>query len=155
VQDDSTTFVSKYRRLPKRPIIYLARNMRTGMVYVGQTIRPLYLRIRQHKNDIRGRGAPKFGNAFRKHPADFVFYEIDSVATEEELDDREDYWIGVHQSLHPNGYNLKTGGKQGRGWQPSLETRERMARSQNARNRAIWAAMTQDERQAWDAARLS
>ena len=123
MQDDSTIKPKKKYPKKKRPIIYLARDMRNGMVYVGQTILPLYCRISQHRNGK----LTKFDRAFHKHPEAFVFYEIEEVHTEEYLDEREVYWVGIHESLHPNGYNLRIGGKTPRGWSHSLETRQRMS----------------------------
>lgn len=89
-------------------VIYLVTNKINGKKYVGQTIRPLSERWKDH---CRAKDKNYFHNAIRKYGADnFTREVIDTAETVEELDEKEIYWIAKLNTLFPNGYNLKEGG---------------------------------------------
>lgn len=89
-------------------IVYLATNKVNGKQYVGQTIRPLLERWKDHCRVVDNN---YFHNAIRKYGAEnFSLEIIDQAETLEELDRKEMYWIEELGTLYPNGYNLKEGG---------------------------------------------
>jgi group I intron endonuclease len=80
----------------------------SGKVYVGQTIRSLKIRMQHHKSKysectLLKRAIDKYGDEMK--------YEIiEDNIPQEQLDEREIYWIKELNSLAPNGYNCDTGG---------------------------------------------
>lgn len=89
-------------------IIYLVTNIINGKQYVGQTIRPLRERWRDH---CRVKDDNYFHRAIRKYGADsFRLEVIDTAKSVEELDRKEIFWIKELNTLYPGGYNLKIGG---------------------------------------------
>ena len=90
-----------------RGIIYKITSP-SGKVYVGQTIQKFNVRIRSHqrkdsKCTLLKRAIDKYGDEMK--------YEIvEEDVPQEQLDEREIYWINELHSLAPNGYNLNTGG---------------------------------------------
>lgn len=86
-------------------IIYVATNKQNGKRYVGQTIN-FTKRLNGHKNSKLNF---PFGNAIRKYGLDgFDFLTL--RYNSEYLDFWESHWIEHLSTLHPNGYNLMTGG---------------------------------------------
>jgi len=93
-------------------VIYKATNKMNGKEYIGQTIRDLSVRITEHKYSAfnRTNNLP-FGNAMAKYGFEnFVFEEIDSASSIEELNKKEELYISKFNTLFPNGYNLDLGG---------------------------------------------
>lgn len=95
--------------------IYMLLNKINGKVYVGQTVRDVNDRLRQHKVDgaRRAKSLPitlaihKYGwSAFEK-------FVLGTAESQEELNALEQYWIAHYGCLAPRGYNLKDGGQQG------------------------------------------
>jgi group I intron endonuclease len=95
--------------------IYMLLNKINGKVYVGQTVRDVNDRLRQHKVDgaRRAKNLPitlaihKYGwSAFEK-------FVLGTAQTQEELNTLEQHWIAHYDCLAPRGYNLKDGGQQG------------------------------------------
>jgi hypothetical protein len=89
-------------------IIYLATNNINGKRYIGQTIRPLSERWKDH---CRVKDKNYFHNAIRKYGKEnFTLEIIDTANSTKELDNKEIYWINKLNTLFPHGYNLKQGG---------------------------------------------
>lgn len=110
-------------------IIYKATNLINNKIYIGQTINSLEYRKSQHVRDSENEHRRKtvyFHNAIHKYGAEnFEFAQIDSASSQEELDEKEQYWINYYKSSDRNyGYNLDSGGKSG-GCKNEL-TRERI-----------------------------
>lgn len=98
-------------------IIYKATNTVNNKIYIGQTINTLNYRMKQHFRETKRPNRPNtyFHNAINKYGEDtFVFEEIDSAETQEELDEKERYWISYYESNNKaKGYNLDEGGRSG------------------------------------------
>ncbi len=93
-------------------IIYKATNTLNNKVYIGQTTQDLNSRISSHKHrakyelDIH----THFINALRKYGFEnFIWEIIDQAENQNELDDKEKYWIQYYDSIN-TGYNIQEGG---------------------------------------------
>ncbi len=91
-------------------IIYKITNKINGKVYIGQTIRPLQYRWKQHCNNKSNCYA--LHNAIVKYGKEnFTIEQIDIAIDRNELDLKEIFWIKFYDSMNPNkGYNLTSGG---------------------------------------------
>lgn len=95
--------------------IYKATNVVNGKVYIGQTIRTVEARWKDHAWDANRKDGPKYCSSF--HQA-LRKYSIDNFTIEEIeecedclLDEREVFWIDFYHSTDNRyGYNLTTGG---------------------------------------------
>ena len=106
--------------------IYLLTNLITLLCYVGQSVN-FKSRMNAHKNSKKNF---YLSNSIRKHGWHNFKVEIilDDVP-EEDLDNLEDYYIDVKDTLYPNGYNLTRGGGGIRGYTHTDETREKMSQA--------------------------
>lgn len=86
--------------------IYKISNDINKKVYIGQTIRPIEDRFKRHINDaINYILDTHFARAIRKYGKDHFQIElIDQAVTQDELNQKEQYWIKYYDSIH-NGYN--------------------------------------------------
>jgi group I intron endonuclease len=112
--------------------IYKITNQVNGKVYVGQTIKPIETRLKQHIASLRYKkpGCAKLQRALRKHgPENFVISLLGTANSLEELNVLEQSWIAKLDSMN-NGYNLDSGGKV---CKRSQETIEKIAEA--SRNR--------------------
>jgi len=95
-------------------IIYKCTNLVNGKVYIGQTVRSLKERIKDH---IQSSKNPKsvFHYAIKKYGDNFSWDIIDSAIDKEELDYKEKYWINQYKSYASThkGYNVHEGGTGG------------------------------------------
>lgn len=95
-------------------IIYKITNKANGKIYIGQTIRTLQARWRQHCWDAEPghdkANLPLQQDIAKYGPAAFTVEQIDVACSREELDEKERYWIGFYESKQPNGYNYYCGG---------------------------------------------
>lgn len=93
-------------------IIYRITNIVNDKVYVGQTIRTLKERWKQHRSQAKHGSTYAIHSAIRKYGEDnFEIEIIDTASNREELDAKEIYWIEFYNSMTPNGYNLCEGGR--------------------------------------------
>ena len=97
-------------------IIYKATNklkknpLGENMSYVGLTRRLIGKRFATHLCQAKF----YFGHALKKYGIEnFDIVQIDTAETPEELGHKEAFWIKELNTLHPNGYNLTTGGEGG------------------------------------------
>lgn len=81
----------------------------SGKVYVGQTIRSFEKRMQEHR-DMKSK-CSAIRNAIDKYGDEMKYEIIEENIPQEQLDERETNWINHFNSLTPNGYNLKTGGR--------------------------------------------
>ena len=102
-----------------------------GKMYIGQTSRELNERINEHlrKSKIkteRGYDYP-FYRAIRKYGENSLKWEIiDNASTQEELNEKEKYWISYYNTYtnNGNGYNQTLGGEGQNGLIHTEETKE-------------------------------
>jgi len=81
----------------------------SGKVYVGQTMRSFEKRMREHR-DMKSK-CSAIRNAIDKYGDEMKYEIVEENVPQEQLDEREIHWINHFNSLRPNGYNLKTGGR--------------------------------------------
>ena len=121
-------------------IIYCIINKINGKKYVGQTTQKINVRFSRHC-----RKGNALYNAIKKYGKEnFNVKEIDRATNQNELNEKEIFWIKKLDTLYPNGYNLTTGGEHpilteitklklriaNLGKRPSLETLKKMSASQ-------------------------
>jgi len=95
-------------------IIYSIENKINNKKYIGQTTRTLESRVAEHfKNckydylqyKVLYQAINKYGKE------NFISYELDEADTQEELDEKESYWIKYFDSYRKGGYNMTVGGQ--------------------------------------------
>lgn len=86
--------------------IYKITNIENGKVYIGQTVKPIKDRFARHLNDaVSNRLNTHLARAIRKYGTDkFIYEEIDSANSQDELNLKEQYWIRYFNSVE-DGYN--------------------------------------------------
>ena len=99
--------------------IYRFKNLVNGKIYIGQTIVPVRKRLIQHMTFSRPwtkSHKTYFHKALNKYGLNnFDFSVIEICSSQEELDNREKYWINYYKSTDRRfGYNIESGGKNGR-----------------------------------------
>lgn len=100
-------------------VVYLIWNMVNGKKYVGQTVKPLKRRFKEHsKNDSA------IGNAIKKYGKNnFRYGVIKSCSSKEELDYWEKFYIAALRSKCPTGYNRTDGGDGVVGWTDEMRAK--------------------------------
>lgn len=93
-----------------------------GKKYIGQTIRTVERRIKEHKS--LSNKCPLVEKAYKKYGS--FDYETLIECENDQLDYWECYFISELDTLSPQGYNLTSGGE---GAIPSEETRQKMRES--------------------------
>lgn len=86
--------------------IYKITNIQNNKCYIGQSIRPVEQRFNRHLKDaINNKLDTHFSRAIRKYgPDNFIIEEIDTAENQDELNQKEQYWIRYYDSVK-NGYN--------------------------------------------------
>lgn len=86
--------------------IYKITNIQNDKVYIGQSIRPIEQRFKRHINDaLNNILDTHFARAIRKYGKEsFIIEQIDNAKTQDELNQKEQYWIKYYDSVQ-NGYN--------------------------------------------------
>lgn len=91
-------------------IIYLINNTVNNKKYVGQTTQPLEKRWLGHA--CSSSKCTYLSSAIKKYGKDsFTYKKIDTAGTQEELNEKEVFWIESLNTLAPRGYNLQSGSK--------------------------------------------
>ena len=87
-------------------IVYKITNLLDGKIYVGQTIRTLERRFKEHTeaDSLIGKAIRKFGIE------NFSSEILETCQTKNQLNEREIFWIEKLNCKTPNGYNVKDGG---------------------------------------------
>lgn len=86
--------------------IYKITNIQNNKCYIGQTIRPIEQRFHRHINDALNNSLDThFARAIRKYGQEnFIAEQIDIATNQNELNEKEQYWIRYYNSIE-NGYN--------------------------------------------------
>lgn len=112
-------------------IVYLLTNTANGKAYVGATGQSLARRWRLHCEAARYGKQTPLHEAIRKYGPEAFTLEIlahtSSVADRESM---EVIWIFLMNSMQPDGYNARDGGKRG---QFSAQSRRRMGAATSRR----------------------
>lgn len=136
-------------KAPNNHVVYVHINKINNKVYVGQTNNPKE-RWRPHGKLGRYGDSPLFKKAIDKYGWDNFYHLIlESNLTQEEANEREQYWIKTFDSFNSdNGYNLTPGGDNymSQLWQDQ-EYKDRMSKSFSERGKRLWS----DERFAAEA----
>ena len=87
-------------------VIYKITNIQNNKSYIGQTIRPPAQRFARHINDaIRGVLDTHLARAIKKYGSqNFIMEVIDEADSQEELNQKEQFWIFSLDTVK-NGYN--------------------------------------------------
>ena len=116
----------------KYGVIYTLIDGTNDKEYIGQTVRPVEVRFKQHaKTDSY------IGRAIRAHGEDmFSIVVLKECESKEELDYWEKHFIKSRDTMLPNGYNLKDGGNGGS--IPCAETRAKLSMSKIGENHSFF-----------------
>lgn len=131
--------------------IYKITNKINNKIYIGQTTQPLNSRWTQHKAKAKRKNLSTtnfIGSLYydmNKYGAENFEIECLETCLEENINDREIYYIRILNTLAPQGYNLSGGGKGITGYKFSKEGLKRLRDSQKKR----WESMSNEERFAW------
>ena len=88
-------------------VIYKITNLLNEKIYIGQTKQSIEKRFLQHS-----KANSPLGQAMRECGLEnFTIEVIERCKNQNELNEREKFWIKVLKSKSPNGYNLSNGGK--------------------------------------------
>lgn len=94
----------------KYGIIYLIENKINGKKYIGQTTRSLEQRFADHCTEKRNR---HISNAIIRYGKDnFSIKEICTCSSQEDLNEKEIYFVETFNTMYPIGYNHRAGGNQ-------------------------------------------
>jgi group I intron endonuclease len=101
LQNDTT-------RIQNSSGIYAFRNKLDGKIYVGQSKNVLTRKQQHEKSKLNN--SRRFHNAMKKHTPKGFDWVVLEYCEKKELNEREAYWVAQLNSIHPNGYNLTSGG---------------------------------------------
>lgn len=91
--------------------IYCIKNDVNEKVYVGKTVRTVDVRFKEHIKDANNqRCNSKLHRAINKYGSKHFYYEVLEQCTEEESNEREQYYIKKYNSVE-KGYNISYGGE--------------------------------------------
>ena len=114
-------------------VIYKATNIKNGKMYVGQTVN-FNRRKNDHLNYARKGVEQAFYRAIRKYGEEsFVWEIIDHAISEDELNQKEVYWIdklkSYTKSPDSHGYNMTKGGDGISGFNHREESKAKMSKA--------------------------
>jgi group I intron endonuclease len=94
--------------------IYKIVNKNNGKIYVGKTNRSLEERFSGHIKSAKNKVNRYLYDSMNHHGYhSFEIIEIETCNSDEQLNEREKFWIKELNSLYPNGYNMTEGGDGG------------------------------------------
>lgn len=93
--------------------IYKIQNKINNKIYIGQTVANPNRRWMQHKNNIKRDYLQHLAlyKAMNKYGIENFLFEVLEEVPNENLDEREKYWIKYFNSYGKNGYNMTLGGR--------------------------------------------
>jgi group I intron endonuclease len=92
--------------------IYKIINKIDGKMYIGQTIKDLEERWRQHCNPKSNCRYLK--SAIKKYGVNSFEFKLICICFDNDLDNYECFYMNKYNTLVPNGYNLREGGNSGK-----------------------------------------
>ena len=92
--------------------IYTITNKTDNKIYVGQTVKDVELRWKDHLK--RGSNCRYLKSAINKYGVDNFVFKLVCITFDNKLDDMEIQYIEKYNCLVPNGYNLRRVGNSGR-----------------------------------------
>jgi group I intron endonuclease len=96
--------------------IYCITNLANDKQYIGATTKTVEKRFKKHLKDAKcdlEYGCSAIKKAIQEFGEDNFDVETILTCNKDELDFYENKYIELYNTLHPNGYNLKTGGNLG------------------------------------------
>lgn len=94
-------------------LVYKITNTVNNKSYIGQTIRSIEERWAEHCKPAN-KGRSYISSAIQKYgKSNFLIEILGNACTQTDLDSLEKTMIKKHNTLFPNGYNLKEGGSRG------------------------------------------
>ena len=92
--------------------LYEIKNIINNKRYIGRTCNPDTRKKRHFRELEKNKHHCIFlQRAFNKYGKDnFIIEEIDNANSQDELNNKEQYWIQYYNSVLPNGYNCDLGG---------------------------------------------
>ena len=112
-------------------VIYKIINKINGKIYVGKTTTSIKQRMASHK-----RADTVIGKAIRKHGwENFSVEVLEECDTNEQINEREKFWIVTLNCKTPNGYNRSDGGDGATGCSCSDETRAKLSAASKGRKK--------------------
>ena len=110
--------------------IYFLTNSVNGKCYVGQTTKTPEARFREHVWFANANYPGILNSAIRKHREKaFTIEQIDTGNSQEELDEKEIFYIAKLCTKIPGGYNVTNGGRIGAlGWKPNNKVKQNISR---------------------------
>jgi len=108
-------------------IVYLVTNSVNGKQYVGQTVRKLQRRLKQHSWQD---GCPALHRAMLKYGVEnFSICTLHTCSTKEEMDFVEVFYVALLDTKIPNGYNIADGGHSAGAHKCSEETKLKISKA--------------------------
>jgi len=134
--------------LPRKGTIYSILCLETKKEYVGQTIRKVSRRIREHEWGRRKKKeCTLLARAIRKYGWHrFTWKVLESGVAQGDLNERECFHIRDRQSVTPGGYNLLSGGGNGR----TYSEEQRVAHSMSMTEWANRSETRKRKKEVWD-----
>ena len=93
-------------------VIYKITNTVNNKVYIGQTRRTFEQRKKQHLKSFKEQKTrTALINSVISHGVDKFIFNIIEECNDDNLDEREIFYINEYNSIVPNGYNIQLGGR--------------------------------------------
>jgi hypothetical protein len=106
----------------RKGIIYKITRRSTGQIYIGLTLLTFAQRWASHIAAAKEGDDTRFAGAIRADaPEGFSWEILEEGLEQEDLPDRERYWIKEHDACGPNGFNMSLGGQMGGGRGQTIE----------------------------------
>ena len=125
--------------------IYKITNKINGKVYIGQSIN-IYSRWYAHKSMGKPNSIYSYKPLYRsmiKYGIKNFAFDIIEECCKELLNEKEQYYISLYNSMTPNGYNCDSGGSDNR--VICEETRQRLSEQRSGENNAMYGKNHSEE----------
>lgn len=126
--------------------IYKITNKQNGKAYIGQSVN---IKKRWEEHKYSDKSDSLIHRAIKKYGIDSFCFEVLCECEKSELNELEVKYISEHGTMHPNGYNLKSGG--GQGIEYSEASKKKM--SESMKGRSGWRHSEETKKKIGDALR--